>query len=116
MKKAIFVTGATIGTGLATAKKFASEGYAVFITSRDVQKAEATAKAIGEEFGVMAKGYGLGIRDEEAVKDGRFALHRAEGIAYAASLFEAAAEYEITEDYLIDSFQLIRQDWQTGET
>lgn len=55
-------------------------------------------------------------RDEEAVKDGRFALHRAEGIAYAASLAEAAAEYEITEDYLTDSFRLIRQDWQTGET
>ena len=55
-------------------------------------------------------------RDEEAVKDGRFALYRAEGIAYAASLSEAAAEYEITEDYLINSFRLIRQDWQTGET
>ncbi len=55
-------------------------------------------------------------RDEEAVKDGRFPLYRAEGIAYSASLAEAAAEYNITEDYLINSFRLIRQDWQTGET
>ena len=55
-------------------------------------------------------------RDEEAVKDGRFALYRAEGVAYAASLAESAAAYEITEDYLINSFRLIRQDWQTGET
>lgn len=55
-------------------------------------------------------------RDEEAVKDGRFALYRAEGVAYSASLAEASAEYNITEDYLIDSFRLIRQDWQTGET
>ena len=55
-------------------------------------------------------------RDEEAVKDGRFALYRAEGIAYSASLAEAAAEYGITEEYLINSFRLIRQDWQTGET
>ena len=55
-------------------------------------------------------------RDEDAVKDGRFALHRSEGVAYAAKLAEAAAEYDITEDYLIDSFRLIRQDWQTGET
>jgi len=54
-------------------------------------------------------------RDEEAVKDGRFALYRAEGVAYAASLNAAAAEYDITEDYLIESFRLIRQDWQTGE-
>ncbi len=55
-------------------------------------------------------------RDEDAVKDDRFALYRAEGIAYAASLDAAAAEYNITEDYLIESFRLIRQDWQTGET
>ena len=55
-------------------------------------------------------------RDEESVKDDRFALHRSEGIAYAASLAEAAGQYGITEDYLIDSFRLIRQDWQSGET
>ena len=55
-------------------------------------------------------------RDEEAVKDGRFALYRAEGVAYSASLAEAAAAYDITVDYLIDSFRLIHQDWQTGET
>lgn len=55
-------------------------------------------------------------RDEEAVKDGRFALYRAEGVAYAARLNAAAMEYDITEDYLIESFRLIRQDWQTGET
>lgn len=57
-----------------------------------------------------------GNRDEEAVRDGRFALYRAEGVAYAASLQAAAKEYDITEDYLKESFRLIRQDWQTGET
>jgi len=55
-------------------------------------------------------------RDEEAVKDGRFALYRSEGIAYAASLEELSTVYDITEDYLIECFRLIRQDWQTGET
>jgi len=54
-------------------------------------------------------------RDEEAVRDGRFALYRAEGVAYAACLESAAAEYDITEDYLISCFRLIRQDWQTGD-
>ena len=68
MKKAVFVTGATVGTGLAIAKKFAADGYAVFITSRDGAKAQAVAEEIGKEFSVIAKGYGLGIRDEEAVK------------------------------------------------
>ena len=57
-----------------------------------------------------------GTRDEEAVRDGRFAIHRAEGVAYAASLEEAAAEYGITEEYIIESFRFIRNDWQTGET
>ena len=55
-------------------------------------------------------------RDEDAVKEGRFALHRSEGVAYSASLTEASAQYDITEDYLINSFRLIRKDWQTGET
>lgn len=56
-----------------------------------------------------------GARDEEAVKDGRFAVYRAEGVAYSASLEEAAAAYGITEEYIIESFRLIRNDWQTGE-
>lgn len=68
MQKAVFVTGATVGTGLAIAKKFAADGYAVFITSRDGAKAQAVAEELGKEFSVIAKGYGLGIRDEEAVK------------------------------------------------
>lgn len=55
-------------------------------------------------------------RDEEAVQDGRFALYRSEGVAYAAKLEGAAAQYAITEEHLIECFRLIRQDWQTGET
>ena len=56
-----------------------------------------------------------GTRDEEAVKGGRFAVYRAEGVAYSAHLEETSAEYGITEDYIIDSFRLIRNDWQTGD-
>jgi len=55
-------------------------------------------------------------RDEESVADGRFALYRAEGVAYAAKLSSYAAEYQITPEKLIENFRLIRQDWQTGET
>ena len=55
-------------------------------------------------------------RDEVAVQDGRFALYRSEGVAYAAQLELAAPEYGITEKSLTESFHLIRQDWQTGET
>lgn len=55
-------------------------------------------------------------RDESAAQDGRFPLYRTEGVAYAAQLDFAAPEYGITEKSLQDSFRLIRQDWQTGET
>ena len=55
-------------------------------------------------------------RDEVAVQDGRFALYRSEGVAYAGQLELAAPEYGITEKSLTESFHLIRQDRQTGET
>jgi len=55
-------------------------------------------------------------RDEDAVSDGRFALYRAEGVAYACKLSSYAADYGITAEQLIEHFHLIRQTWQTGET
>ena len=55
-------------------------------------------------------------RDEVSTQDGRFALYRSEGVAYAGQLEDAAPEYGITESSLMESFRLIRQDWQTGET
>lgn len=55
-------------------------------------------------------------RDEVSTQDGRFALYRSEGVAYAGQLEDAAPEYGITENSLMESFRLIRQDWQTGET
>lgn len=67
-KKAVFVTGGTVGSGLATAKRFAREGYAVFITSRDAARAQQAAEEVAAENGVFARGYGLDIGDEEAVK------------------------------------------------
>lgn len=69
MKKTMFVTGGTVGTGYATAEKFAQNGYAVIITSRRKEKAEEAAKKISEQYGVFAKGYGLDIRNEQAVID-----------------------------------------------
>ena len=57
MAKSVFVTGATQGTGFAIACKFASEGYDVFIGSRDKQESDAAAQAIRDKFGVVSKGY-----------------------------------------------------------
>lgn len=55
-------------------------------------------------------------RDEECVRDGRFALYRTESVSFAARLESAADNYGITENSLKNSFRVIRQDWRTGET
>lgn len=68
MSKSVFITGATVNTGLGIAKKFAAEGYDLFLGSRSAENAERTAKALSEEYGVFAKGYGMKIFDEEDVK------------------------------------------------
>ena len=69
MDKAIFVTGGTIGSGLAVAERFAKEGYNVVITSRNGERAENAAKSIAAKYKVRAYGYALDIRDEQRVKD-----------------------------------------------
>jgi len=53
-------------------------------------------------------------REEEAVFDGRFLLHRTDSVVYAAS-FESDSIAAAQED-LISAFQLIHIDWKTGET
>lgn len=55
-------------------------------------------------------------RDEECVRDGRFALHRTETVSFAAKLGAGAEMYGVTENSLKNSFRVIRQDWRTGET
>ena len=68
MKKAVFVTGAASGTGYAIARRFAKEGYAAIVTSRDEKRAADAAAKLEAECGVPAKGYALDISDEERVK------------------------------------------------
>ena len=46
----------------------------------------------------------------------RFVLHRTESTVYAANLEVASASYGISKDGLINSFRMILQDWNTGET
>lgn len=68
MNKSVFITGATVNTGLGIAEKFAKEGYNLFLGSRNAENAEKTAKELSEKYGVFAKGYGMKIFDEENVK------------------------------------------------
>ena len=69
MNKAVFVTGGTVGSGLACAERFAKEGYDVFITSRNGERAQAAADEVACNYGVYAKGYALDIRNEQRVID-----------------------------------------------
>ncbi len=69
MKKAVFITGGTVGTGFATAERFAQDGYAVFITSRSEDRAQEAADKVAQKYGVLAKGFGLDIRDEARIKE-----------------------------------------------
>ena len=68
MVKSVFVTGATNGTGYAIAKRFAKEGYAVFIGSRNGDNANSAAQKLAEEYNVFTKGYETVIYNEENVK------------------------------------------------
>lgn len=67
MKKSVFVTGATNGTGYAIAARFAGEGYDVFIGSRNAENAAAAAAEIAHVYGVNAVGYGMTVFDEADV-------------------------------------------------
>ena len=69
MKKSVLVTGATSGTGIAIAERFAKEGYDVFITSRDIKKAEQCAKDIAAKYNCFSKGYELDAKSENQVID-----------------------------------------------
>ncbi|MBQ2724995.1 MAG: SDR family oxidoreductase [Clostridia bacterium] len=71
MKKSVFVTGATNGTGYAIARRFADEGYDVFIGSREGEKSSAAAERLHEEYGVFAKGfaYQTAVLDEAQVTE-----------------------------------------------
>ena len=55
--KVALITGATRNTGLAIARRFAAEGYAVAITSRDAASAQEAAETLAKEYAVPARGY-----------------------------------------------------------
>ena len=55
-------------------------------------------------------------REEQGLADGRFVLQKTDSVVYAASLEEAALQYQLTQENVVYSFRLIQQNWKTGET
>lgn len=91
MEKSVFITGAHDGTGFAIASRFAMEGYAVFVGSREQAKADAAAKRLYETYGVFSKGYSYqtSVLDENEVK-AIFDDIRAEGYLLDTLVLNAA--------------------------
>ena len=55
-------------------------------------------------------------REEMGLSEGRFTLQKTESLVYAAQLCAYAEEIGLTQEDVVYSFRLIRQDWKTGET
>ena len=66
--KVVLITGATRNTGLAVAKRFAAEGYAVAITSRDGDHAGKVAEALAQEYGVPVRGYEMQLTSVQSIQ------------------------------------------------
>ncbi|MBR5295611.1 MAG: SDR family oxidoreductase [Clostridia bacterium] len=69
MERAVFITGACVGTGYVIAEKYAGAGWNVIITGRDGKKAAASAENLAKQYGVKAIGYECNIRNEAQVKN-----------------------------------------------
>lgn len=69
MSHAVLITGAQAGTGYGIAECFAKQGWNVFITSRQQEKAEAAAQRLTDTYGIFAKGYACDIGKEQQVID-----------------------------------------------
>ena len=66
--KVVLITGATRNTGLAVAKRFAAEGYAVAITSRDNASACEAAEALAKEYAVPTRGYEMQLTSVQSIR------------------------------------------------
>lgn len=82
IRRTAVLTGATSerGIGITTARRYASQGWAVVILDLDGEKSAKTAAEIGNEFGVPAFGHEIDVASEGSVN-----------AAYAAVQAEVAA-------------------------
>ena len=59
MQKCVFITGACKNTGLGIAEKYCKEKYTIYLTSRDKEEAENTARELSDKYGVKVYGFVL---------------------------------------------------------
>lgn len=63
----VFITAAAKNTGLSIAEKFASEGYNVAISSRNINEIKDAEKFLCEKYGVTVKGYSMELNDYDNI-------------------------------------------------
>ena len=75
MKKVVLVTGACVNTGVAIVEKFASEGYDVVFTGRDVERVKAAERKYRVTFpNVTVTGFPLESLTETGMADAQGAV------------------------------------------
>lgn len=68
MSSFAFITGATSGIGLASAKALAGKGYGLVLAARNEEKLAAVKKEIEEEMGVPVIYYKLDVRNPDEIR------------------------------------------------
>ena len=97
--KCVLITGAVINTGLATAKKFLSEGWTVFITSRNEKEAEDRAKQLSKEYSQPC--FGLGYTPLRAKEEIENLYKKIEDLGYVVNVVVCnAANLGLSQDAL----------------
>ncbi len=55
-------------------------------------------------------------REAQSTAYNRFLLHKTESTVYSASLYDSSSHYNFTQETVLRSFFMIRENWNTGET
>ena len=99
--RSVLITGATRNTGFSEARKFAKEGWTVFITSRNAESAEEAAAKITEEFGTPCYGLGFNMDDIHAA-EAVIEFVKSKGIVLDSVVLNSAAQGLNTDPLTID--------------
>lgn len=96
----VVITGGASGLGFASARALAAVGRAVALWDINAARAESAAEQIGTEYGVVALGLGVDVRDPAAIIQAagatRAALPSIGGIVHCAGIVDTASLEGIT--------------------
>ncbi len=88
----VVITGGASGLGLASARALAAVGRPVALWDLDTARSEAAAADIMSEFGTIASGHGIDVRDLAAIEQGAVAtrekLGRVGGLVHCAGVVD----------------------------